>query len=62
MATYAYECRNENCKEQRKEKTTEMSMNDYSEDKLPMCSECGILTNRVFTPTGVRQFDGINRI
>lgn len=58
MATYQYKCTNEVCKEYEKVKDVQMPMSEYSEDKLPKCPECGEPTNRVFTTTPVRSFEG----
>jgi predicted nucleic acid-binding Zn ribbon protein len=55
---YPYKCTNENCKEKDIVKTVSMSMNEYSEDKLPKCESCGNKTNRVFEPTPLKSFEG----
>ena len=58
MATYQYICTNDKCKEKDVEKDCQMSMAEYSEDKLPKCEACGEKTSRVFKATSVRSFEG----
>ena len=58
MAFYAYKCKNEKCKEYNVEKSVSMQMSEYSEEKLPKCSDCEESTIRVFSPSGIKTNDG----
>jgi len=56
MATYVYKCKNKNCRNFLVEKTVNMPMNEYSEDKLPKCDVCNQATARIFKPCGIKTF------
>lgn len=58
MATYLYKCTNESCPDKDVIKECQMSMAEYSEDKLPKCEKCGNPTARNFTATAVKSFEG----
>lgn len=49
MATYEYKCTNKKCKEFNSIKVTQMSIKDYSEDKLPKCENCDEKTSRHYS-------------
>lgn len=56
MATYAYKCTNEKCKENGKEKEVNIPIKEYSEAKLPLCESCKEKTSRYYTPNGHQTF------
>jgi len=56
MATYQYKCVNEECEECEKEKTFQIPMIEYSEDKLPVCEKCKNKTKRIFSIAGHQTF------
>ena len=49
MAFYEYKCINENCNKRDIIETISIPMNEYSEEKLPVCEECKQKTVRNYT-------------
>lgn len=56
MAIYEYKCKNKKCKEFNKEKTIDIPMKEYSQDKIPVCDECKEKCFRVFSLAGHQTF------
>ena len=56
MATYEYKCTNQECSENEVLKDVNIPINDYSEDKLPLCEKCNKTTSRNYTPNGHQTF------
>lgn len=56
MAIYEYKCNNEKCEDFGKVKQISMSINDYSEDKLPNCNKCNEKTFRNYNAIGHQTF------
>lgn len=51
---YTYKCVNLSCDMRNVLKEVSIPMAEYSEDKLPVCKECGSKTQRVFNSSGIR--------
>ena len=56
MAIYEYKCTNEKCSEKEVLKDVNISISEYSEDKLPLCEACKEKTSRNYTPNGHQSF------
>ena len=58
MAQYEYKCKNKECSENNVKKIIDISINEYSEDKLPLCEKCSSRTVRIFSFGHAKNFDG----
>lgn len=56
MALYEYRCINKNCEEFEIVKDFNISMKEYSEDKLPVCEKCSEKTVRHYSSVGIQTF------
>lgn len=56
MALYSYNCKNENCEELNVEKTANIPMAEYNEERLPKCEKCGNPTYRIYNLGGHQTF------
>lgn len=54
--TYEYKCMNNSCEEFNKVRSFDMSIKEYSSDKLPICENCKQQTNRHYTSFGHQTF------
>ena len=56
MASYDFKCTTENCSKKEVVITEIIAIKEYSEDKFPICEECGKKTERVYGAFAFRTF------
>jgi hypothetical protein len=54
--TYEYRCKNNKCTEFGKIYEIDMSINEYTEEKLPLCTKCKEKTVRNYNSFGLKTF------
>lgn len=56
LATYEYQCTNEECEDFSIKKEVKIPMSEYSEEKLPLCEKCSGKTSRTYSAVGHQTF------